>query len=393
MNTVKSQAFQFVDSHRSEMLSLWEKLVSMESHSKSKAKVDAIASYIQQIITADHAEAKLVAFEKAGNMVAATYGNTRKNAPVTLVGHMDTVFPIGTINSRPFTIKDGKAYGPGILDMKGGIVVLLYAIKALEAAGYTSRPLKILLAGDEEIAHADSTAADIIMQEAKGSIAAFNCETGFIDDRMVIGRKGSATFFLETHGVAAHTGNNPQAGRSAILELAHKIIDIHNLTNWEEGILFNVGTVQGGTAGNVTPDYAKIEIGVRCNDEIAMNKVISQLNELAGKTYIDGTKTVLIKGPSLMPMVTTPGVKKLFELVADTSVENGFNKPTPIHVGGGSDSAYTVLAGIPTVCAMGVKGENNHSPAEYALVESLFERTKLLIACILNLDTISLEGK
>jgi glutamate carboxypeptidase len=388
MDIVKDRAFEFVDCHRTEMLSLWEELVTIESGSQNKENVDLIVSRLQQFIADDAAKTRIAEFEKAGNMVIATYGTQREKSPVAFLGHMDTVFSKGTIDQRPFRIKDGKAYGPGVLDMKGGIVVLLYAIKALEAAGYDSRPLKIILAGDEETAHAHSNAAEVIMQEVMGCVAAFNCESGSVDDHLVIGRKGGATFTMETHGIAAHTGNNPKAGRSAILELAHKIMDIHNLTDWEEGTLFNVGTIQGGTGCNVTPDYAKIEIGVRCTSETAVNEFTSQLKNIAAKTYVEGTQTTLSGGIGFMPMVTTPAVIKLFELVAKTSLENGFGKPISIQSGGASDSAYSVIAGIPTVCAMGVKGEKNHSPEEYALVESLFERTKLLIASVLNLDTL-----
>jgi Acetylornithine deacetylase/Succinyl-diaminopimelate desuccinylase and related deacylases len=386
MSVIKQRAFTFIENHRDEMLSLWQELVSIESGSPNKEGVDLVAARITEIAKADGANARIWEFERAGNMIAATYGAERKRPPVAFVGHMDTVFAEGTIDRRPFTIRDGKAFGPGALDMKGGIVVMLYAVKALQAAGYNSRPLKIILAGDEENAHAHSNAADIITQEAKGCIAAFNCETGFIDDRLVVGRQGAATFTMETHGVAAHTGNNPQGGRSAILELAHKVIDIHNLTDFSGGTLFNVGTIQGGTGLNVTPDYAKLGIGVRCTSETAMDQITSQLKSIAGKTYIEGTQTVLTAGPRFMPMTTTPAVTRLFQLVAKTACENDLGQPTPFHVGGASDSAYTVIAGTPTVCALGVKGENNHSPQEYAVVESLFERAKLLAACVLNLD-------
>lgn len=387
MKKIKQQTFEFIDSRREEMIALWRELVNIESGSSNKEGADLLASQIMNIIASDSAVARIVEFEKAGNMVVATYGTDRKASPVAFLGHMDTVFPKGTTEQRPFTIKDGKAFGPGVLDMKGGIVVLLYAIKALEAAGYDRRPLKIILAGDEEVAHVHSNAAEVFKQEAAGCVAAFNCETGYIDDRIVVGRKGGATFLMEAHGIAAHTGNDPKVGRSAILELAHKIIDIHNLTDWNEETTFSVGTIQGGTVSNSTPAYAKMEIDVRCVKESAAYKFMNQLKEIAAKHYVDGTRTTLSGGMGFMPMETTPAVMNLFELVARTSLENGFGSPTPMQSGGASDSSNSVLAGVPTVCSMGVKGEKNHTTEEYALVESLFERAKLLAACVLNLDS------
>ena len=386
MNAMKQQAFEFIDSRRAEMLALWQELVDMESDSKNKAGVDRLAERIRSLITLDAAEVRVVEHEKAGNMVVATYGANRTSEPVAFLGHMDTVFPQGTLEQRPFTLRDGKAYGPGVLDMKGGIVVELYAIKALQAAGYDRRPLKLILAGDEEIAHCESNAAEVFRQEVAGCVAAFNCETGFADDRIVVGRKGGATFVMEAHGVAAHTGNNPRDGRSAILELAQKVADVHNLTDWAEGTTFSVGTFHGGTVSNSTPDYARMEIDVRCMKAAEAQKITRQLQDIAAKVYVEGTRTMLSGGMGFMPMETTAGVMKLFELVARTSAENGFGAPTPIQSGGASDSSNSVLAGVPTVCAMGIKGGKNHSPEEFAIVETLFERAKLLAACVLNLD-------
>lgn len=383
---LKKAAFDYIETHKEEMVSLWRELVSIESPSNDKVGVDTVAARIKAVLMAEGAVTELVEFEKAGNLLVATYGEAKDKAPVALIGHMDTVFPRGTIEQRPFTIQGGKAYGPGVLDMKGGIVVLLYVLKALKAAGYIARPLKVILAGDEEVGHQHSEATQVFRQEAAGCIAAFNFETGFVDNRIVVGRKGGYTFAMEVHGVAAHTGNNPKAGRSAVLELAHKTIDIHKLTDWETGTTFSVGTFHGGTVVNSAPDFAKAEIDVRCVSEAAARKVERQLREIAEKTYIEGTRTVLTGGVGFMPMETTDGVMKLFELLAATSEENNFGKLTPAQSGGASDSSNTVIAGVPTVCALGVKGEHNHSPLEYALVDSLFERAKLVAACILNLD-------
>lgn len=386
MEQRKRTAFQFVDDHREEMVSLWQELVNMESGSSDKPRVDAVAARLQKLLDEEGANSRIVDLEKAGNMLIAEFGENRSRPGVIFMGHMDTVFETGTIAKRPFTIKDGIAYGPGVLDMKGGIIAFLYAIKALNAVGYDSRSIKVLLAGDEEVLHSNSNAADILIEESRGYLAAFNCETGFVDNGIVVGRKGVAWLVLEVKGIAAHAGNDPENGRSAILEIAHKVIAIQNLTDWEKGISFNVGVIQGGTVSNAVPDYAKIIVDMRYTDPDDLPGITKQVEEIAARTYVEGTTTTVALKDGIMPMKTTDGVKQLFALVKKACEENGFGTPYEKQVGGGSDSAYTVLAGVPTVCAMGVKGGRNHSPDEYAVVETLFERAKLLIACVLKLE-------
>lgn len=386
MNNLKNNAFQFIDDHRQDMLALWQELVNTESGSADKAGIDAVAARIRQVLDQAGGVTKTVEMAKAGNVLVGEIGAGRGTAPVLFMGHMDTVFSTGTVAKRPFTITDGTAYGPGVLDMKGGIVAALFAIQALQAAGYDTRPLKMILAGDEEVAHVNSNAAEVFMTEAKGAVAAFNCETGFMDDAIVVGRKGTAVFELEVAGVAVHAGNEPENGRSAILEIAHKVIDIQNLTNWETGTTFNVGVIQGGTVPNAVPGQAKIVIDIRYLEPDLLPEIRRQLQEVAAKNYVKDTTTTLTEVPGIAPMKTTPAVEDLFAVVKKTYAEMGLGTPYPKLVGGGSDSAYSVMAGVPTVCAMGVKGGRNHSPQEFAIVETLFERAKLLAACTINLD-------
>jgi len=382
----KQLAFQFIEDHRQEMLSFWQEIVNTESGSSDQAGVGAVAKKVQTMLTEMGADIRLVQFETAGNMLIGEIGAQRSKAGVIFMGHMDTVFSTGTVAARPFMIKDGKAYGPGVLDMKGGIVAFLYAIKALQAAGYNLRPIKVILAGDEEVGHEGSSAAAQIVEEAKGYAAAFNCETGFVDNGIVVGRKGTARFVLEVHGVAAHAGNDPENGRNAILEMSHKVIALQGLNDKDLTTTINVGVIQGGTVANAVPDYAKIVVDVRYAEPDALDIIAKKIQEIAAKIYVKGTTTVVTLKPGIQAMQTTAGVKQLFSLVAKTYEENGFGTPYQKTVGGGADSAYTVIAGVPTVCAMGVKGGRNHSPEEYAIVETLFERAKLLAACVLNLD-------
>lgn len=168
--------------------------------------------------------------------------------------------------------------------------------------------------------------------------------------------------------------------------MAYKIIDIQSLNNFKNGTTFNVGTITGGTVPNAIPDYAKIEIDVRYTNVSEKSSIENTLQSIASKTYIEGTKSKLKLKSYMPPMETTDDVMKLFEFAKKTSAEIGLGDIYFKTTGGGSDASYIVIAGVPTLCAMGVKGEWNHTPREYATVESLFERAKLVIACILNLD-------
>ncbi|MBP2638033.1 MAG: cpg2 [Firmicutes bacterium] len=388
MTNQKQKAFQFVDDHRDEMVSLWQEVVMMEGGPHEKEGINKVADRFKKILDDEGAISRTVDFEKAGSTLIAELGENNSKPGVIFLGHMDTAIAAGATAERPFTIKDGKAYGPGVLDMKGGIVAALYAIKALKSIGYNARPIKVLLAGDEEVLHANSNTPDVLMKEATGYGAAFNVETGFVDDGIVVGRKGVARVMMEVKGVAAHAGNDPENGRSAILEIAHKIIDVQGLTDWEKGITFNVGVMQGGTTSTAVPEHAKIFIDVRYKNPDDLSYFMNQLEGVGNKTYIEGTSTTVTYMDGMKPMKTTDGVKQLFEVVKEAYEENGFGSPYAKLVGGASDSAYSVLAGVPTVCAMGVKGGRNHSPEEYAIVDSLYERAKLLIACVLKLDKI-----
>lgn len=385
MNNELKKAFDFIDKSQKEMLDLWEELVNIESGSHNKKGIDSVAEIVKNILDSSGFNTKVMNFEKAGNSIVGELSNNSSEKRICFTGHMDTVFKDGTVEKRPFTIKDSKAYGPGVIDMKGGIIVLLYAIKALNSIGYKKRPLKVVLLGDEEVGHANSTMDKILPEEFSGSYATFNCETGRTDEGIVIGRKGSASFVLEIEGVAAHSGNDYEKGRNAILEMAYKTIDIQNLTNLEEGTTFNVGTVNGGTAANIVPEHAAAMIDVRFLKRDKLPEIKEKLEAIAKKIYIAGTKSTLALESVMYPMEITEGTKKLFEVVRKTALEIGLKEPYGKVVGGASDSSYSVMAGVPTLCSMGVQGQYGHTDREYGDVNSLFERTKLLVASILKL--------
>lgn len=382
---MKEDVFAYIDDHKAQMMDLWQDLVNQDSPASYREGVDLVAKRVFKEL--EEAGASTRWDEEGKALIAEIPGDSR--APVLLLGHMDTVFPVGEAARRPFTVEGSRVTGPGALDMKGGVAVMLSALKALHSAGFSGRPLKVILVSDEEIAHNGSKATVMLQREARGCAACFNCETGYEDNSLVIGRKGGVVFKAAVHGIAAHAGNNPRQGRSAIWEMAKKIDDIQNMTDWDKGITFNVGTIKGGTVSNAIPDYCEVEGDIRFQDPDISPFVKEELFKVLNHTYMEGTKTeLLLYHEGMLPMKMTEENRKLFEFVKKTGEENGIPVSEGKLVGGGSDSGYVVYAGVPTVCAMGVEGRFNHTRDEYALKDSLFERAKLLGAVILKMNEV-----
>lgn len=382
---MKEDVFAYIDDHKAQMMDLWQDLVNQDSPASYREGVDLVAKRVFKEV--EEAGASTRWDEEGKALIAEIPGDSR--APVLLLGHIDTVFPVGEAARRPFTVEGSRVTGPGALDMKGGVAVMLSALKALHSAGFSGRPLKVILVSDEEIAHNGSKATVMLQREARGCAACFNCETGYEDNSLVIGRKGGVVFKAAVHGIAAHAGNNPRQGRSAIWEMAKKIDDIQNMTDWDKGITFNVGTIKGGTVSNAIPGYCEVEGDIRFQDPDISPFVKEELLKVLNHTYMEGTKTeLLLYHEGMLPMKMTEENRKLFEFVKKTGEENGIPVSEGKLVGGGSDSGYVVYAGVPTVCAMGVKGRFNHTRDEYALKDSLFERAKLLGAVILKMNEV-----
>lgn len=384
MEKTLEQLFQQVEDMKPAMMETWRSLVDRDCGSGNKAGVDAVGQDIRKFLEEVGFAVRFHEYEKAGNMLVAEYGDMSKPF-VILTGHMDTVFSDGTAAERPFTVEDGKVTGPGVLDMKGGVTILLYAVKLLVEAGYDRYPLKIILAGDEEVGHGKSNAGEDYLKESKGAVMGFNMETGFIDDGIVIERKGTCRYRWDIDGVGAHAGNNPEDGRSAVLEMSHKIIDMEALTDFEEGTTVNVGVIGGGTVANAVPEHAWCIVDVRFRNMAGLKRVEKGFEEIAKKTYVESTVTKYERTVQVNAMERIEGSEKLFERANTEAQKAGLPAMKAIAVGGGSDSAFLTMCGIPTLCAMGVKGQFNHTVREWAQESSLTERAKLLLTCLMKL--------
>lgn len=385
MENILKEISDFVDSKKEEMINLWQEIVNIESYTNDKESIYNVAHVLKSAFEEEGFQCELVPSEPNGCTLTGILGSDRKSKPVIFSGHMDTVFEIGTINKRPFTIKEGKAYGPGVLDMKGGIVIALYVVKALNQIGFNERPIKIIFSGDEEIGHYKSNGGNIIYNFAKDALCAFNMETGLIDNSLCIGRKGRIGCDIMVNGVESHAGNDFLSGKNAIEETCFKVIDIRKLTNLETGTTCSTTIIEGGRINNSIPKECKISLDIRFDKVSEMKKIKESLKEICDKSYIDGTTTDLIFTSEMMPFETTEDVLNLHSFVNDISLNNNFGEIGFKKLGGGSDASYLTIAKVPTLCSCGVKGQWNHTVDEYAIVDSMFERTKLLSTIILNL--------
>lgn len=390
MSTYLNEISKFVDENREEIISLWKEIVNIESYTNCKESVNKVAERLKCEFEKEGLDCDLIDVGNNGSTLVGTLGSKRNKKPIIFSGHMDTVFEIGTFGENPFKIMEGKAYGPGVLDMKGGIVISLYVIKALNKIGYKDRPIKIVFSGDEEIGHKDSNGGDIILKEAKGGLCAFNMETGLVDNRLCVGRKGRIGCNIHVKGVETHAGNDFEGGRNAIEEMANKILQIQKLTNLEVGTTASVSIIKGGRVSNSIPEDCSIEVDLRFEKVEEMENVKKRIQEICEDTYIEGTSTHVDFVSEMMPFETTDDVMKFHKFVNTVSKENGFGEINAKRLGGSSDASYLTIANVPTICSFGVKGEWNHTSREYALVDSMFERVKLISTIVLNLDKLDI---
>lgn len=385
---MQKQIEQYIRQNRQQMLDLWEELVNMESYVGEGEHVNQVLRLVQQQFEQEGFQCRIVDVGGGwGGTLVGTLGADRGGKPILFSGHLDTVFPQGSWGEKPFVIREDKAYGPGALDMKGGVVIALYAVKALNRAGWKEAPIKIIFSGNEEKGHIDSTGAQVFLEEGKDCLFAFNMETGLADGCLCVGRKGHLGCQVTVTGVESHAGNDFESGRSAIEEAAHKILAIQALTDLEEGTTVNVGVIQGGTVANAVPGQCRFTVDIRVAKEQGRQRVKEALPAIVQQCTVEGTSgSYQFEGDSPI-YETTPAVEKFYQFVCQVARDQGLPEPGRRVLGGFSDAAYISLAGTPVLCSFGVRGQWNHTKREYALVETLFERTQYICAIILASGT------
>lgn len=377
--------YSYIDAHRDEIIAMWKDFVDTRSDAPVKEIADVMAVKLKAELEAIGCECKLHDVgERNGVVVDAILGADRPGKPVMFSGHYDVVPLKGDF---PFYIdENNNAHGLGCLDMKGGVVMSIWIAKALQAAGWNERPIRFLYAGDEENGHQWGRTKECLMELGGGAVCCFNMETGLLSNAICTGRKGSGQATITVHGVAAHSGNNFAEGRSAITELVSKIPKIEALTNMETNTTVAVTTIQGGTVTNSIPPICKCIVDLRFGSVQDCDRVHTALKEICAEQTVPDTTTELEIREFMAPFDATGGVQELADFVSSTAAEYGFGEMGNVFLGGGSDAGFIQRAGTPVLCSMGVRGQFNHSDREYAQVESMFDRAKLLATVIMRIS-------
>lgn len=365
----------YIDLKEHEMLELLRKIVNMDSGSKDKVNVDALGKVLKTLWMETGFDVEEINYNDVGNCYVARFNQHKVGKKILLMGHFDTVFPKGEVASRPFKIEDGRAYGPGVGDMKSGLVNMLYSVKALKSEGYLKGPVSVILNSHEEIGSTYSR--DIIIDESKKAAIVINLEPARANGAVVTGRKGVAFLDLFIKGKAAHAGVEPQKGKNANLELAHRIIELQSLNNLDKGLTVNVNVVSGGNARNAISDKARAEIDIRFVNGEDIDHLNNHILKLFSKAKVPGTKCSSDLRIMFPPMERKENVLFAYNLVCKAASELGINIDEAF-TGGGSDAGFTSQLGVPTICGMGPIAGNTHSIDEYIKISSMTERCKVL---------------
>lgn len=369
-----------------------ERLVDVDCGSYTKAGVDEVGVWMQRAFADLGARVEVTPnAEPHGDTVTGVLGDGDAQGPtVMLIGHMDTVFDPGTVAERPFRVDGGRALGPGVSDMKGGLLAGLYAIRALrELARSDGRTADWLPVGrlvyvanpDEEIGSPVST--PVISAHAADADVAFVLEGGRANGDFVSSRKGIMDLELTITGRAAHAGVEPEKGRSAILEAAHKVQALHELNGRWPGVTVNVGVVRGGTRPNIVPPDAMLQVDLRAVRRTDLEAAEAAVRAIAAVSTVPETTCDVRLMGRFWPMERLERSDRLVHAAIGLAADLGFPLKDAA-TGGASDANTTSGLGVPTIDGLGPIGGDDHAPGEYIELDSIVPRTALLAGLILS---------
>jgi glutamate carboxypeptidase len=348
-----------------------QELVSIESPSQGRRQVNAAMNWAEKRLSAAGAAVSRISQKEAGDQVIARMG--KGPSQTLLLGHLDTVWDVGQLQRMPVKVEGGKAFGPGIFDMKSGAVLMIELFRM--AAGGVIKPRTALAAffnSDEEVGSVTSRPALEKLAAECSSVLVFEpCLPG---GRVKTFRKGVGNYSLEIFGREAHAGIDPGAGVSAIEELAHQVLALKKMIDRFSGSTINVGVVHGGTRTNVVPGYLRAELDVRIasiKDGEAIDRNLKSLGPV-----LPGARIQVSGGINRPPLERSDGVVQLFQAAGSVAQEQGWTLQEG-ETGGGSDGSFTAALGIPTLDGLGVDGDGAHAVHEHILIDDIPRRLAL----------------
>ena len=366
----------YFDECTEQMLDLLRRLVEIESPSTEKAATDRIGRFVAGLAREAGAAVTVVPQERWGDHVLARWGEG--DGGFLLLCHMDTVLPLGTLAERPWRVEGGKAFGPGSLDEKASLVIVLAALEGLRDLGLApDRPVTVLFNSDEEVGSRSSR--PLIEAEAARAGVVLCVEPARPDGSLKVWRKGTALYVISALGRAAHAGADHEEGINAIEELAHQVLRLQGMTDYETGTTVNVGWVQGGTRTNVVPERAKVRVDVRVRTPAEARRIAAAIEGL--QPVLPGARLTVKGGLSRPPMEESPVTLEPFRRAQEIGASLGLALAAG-GTGGASDANFTAALGVPTLDGLGAVGYGSHSPDEHVLISSLPERAALMAALL-----------
>lgn len=370
---------EYTNKHQEEILSDLKDLVNHESPSLDKKLVDESGEFLKRLISERLGINEVTEYpnDNVGSHLRFEYGNGKEQ--ILFLVHYDTVWEKGELKTHT---DEGKLYGPGTFDMKGGIIQGIWSLKTLKDLNYTlNKRVAFLFTSDEELL--SPTSRELIESEAKKSSVVLVLEPPEAKtNSLKIARKGAATYNIKAHGIASHAGNDPDPNASAIHEIAHQIRYLESLADFDKGTTINVGIFNGGTRSNIICDEATAEVDVRFSTQeeaIRVEQEILKLEPILEKTTVEVSGKI-----NRPPMEYSDESRKLFEKAKESGEEIGINI-TGASVGGVSDGNFTAAKGVPTLDGLGAVGEGPHARHEHIVIDHLPKRTALLTNLILRL--------
>jgi glutamate carboxypeptidase len=355
------------------MLDMLKRLVELESPTTDKAAIDRLGLVFAEELAASGAQVTHLSADRHGNHVRAVAGDASGDKQILVLGHLDTVWEMGTLQAMPFRVESGIAYGPGTFDMKAGLVQLVFALRALHETGRQTRRIVALINSDEETG-SESSRPDI-ESEARRSRAALVLEPCLPDGSVKTFRKGVGVFELHVKGRPAHAGLDHEKGVSAIEEISRQVQLLHRMTDYQKGITINVGTIRGGTRSNVVAADAHAEIDLRVSTVADAEEIEKKI--LGLRPILKGAEIKVTGGIDRPPLERSPGVVDLYEKARTLAAEIGFDLREG-SAGGSSDGNLTAALGVPTLDGLGPMGDGAHAESEHVVVSDLPRRTALL---------------
>lgn len=374
---MQAQILAYLHEHLDEYLADLRTLTALEAGTLHKAGVDAAQSWLAARLGAlGFAVERLPHPVLGDNLYARRQGAGGQR--ILLLGHADTVFPVGTAAAHPLRIDGNLIHAPGVCDMKGGLLTGLYAIRALDAAGCRDYgAIHFVVVSDEEI-H-DRGSLPLIRQSAREADVAFTLEAARANGDIVTARKTAVWATVRVQGKAAHAGVEPEKGRSAILALLRHLEAIDRLNGFRPGVTVNIGRIEGGTQPNVVAEHAHAELDLRAWRSADIPDLLAAIGAQLAQPVLDGaTATLEAKLDGAMPaMERTPAVAALEAITQRIAAELGFTVKGA-STGGASDASFVAAEGVPVLDGLGPIGGLDHSPDEYVELDSIVPRTALL---------------